>query len=160
MWVSKSTIAIAITSLFFAQSAETIPNRGVWRAECRLGQETPYQVCEVIGEFRASISNQEIVLMYDVGEERFLHVGHPHRSNVAVQVDVRERIQLYLCTELACLLRGKDAQHLLQQMRTGSVLKIDLDVNGDSSTTVAIPLEGFEATYQRALSDHGSHRGR
>lgn len=155
MWGIHAIVTIAVASLVLVQSSNRVAGEGFWRLECHSDRESTQRNCEVIGESRGASPDQAVTLIYDVAKERFLGFSHPAPARVGARVDSHEPIELYLCTGLACLVRGADARRLLQQMRTGSSLVVDFNGPGSSSGALEMSLGGFEDTYLRALAHLG-----
>ncbi len=157
MWGNNAVVTAALALMFLAPSFEVPSGQGIWRTECRREAASGYRDCEIIAEFQRSSPNQVMAVIYDVARERLLHVGHPAPSRVGLRVDGHQPIELYICTGQACLVRGKEMRLLLEQMRTGASLEIHLAADGAPMDAVTISLEGFEASYRRALGDFGHH---
>jgi invasion protein IalB len=138
--------------LLFVQSTEIVTKHGQWKTECRLDELTHRRECSVA--LLLDNNGSEVVFSYHLSRKAFVSYGIAGAAGLRVQVDSGKRYETYLCSSLACILRGNSADELLERMRTGSRISIELNGPGQPFFIGHISLYDFEAMYRRARKEH------
>lgn len=99
-----------------------------------------------------SLLGQFLVMRYSAAYNKISVVGDGQGVQASIQVDSNPFISTSICGQGICQYdEGKSAE-LLQQLRTGSQIQVQLRLQGTEAGPFTQTLKGFDAQLQRALA--------
>lgn len=99
-----------------------------------------------------SLLGQFLVMRYSAAYNKISVVGDGQGVRASIQVDSNPFISTSICGQGICQYdEGKTAE-LLQQLRTGSQIQVQLQLQGTMAGPFTQTLKGFDAQLQRALA--------
>lgn len=99
-----------------------------------------------------SLLGQFLVMRYSAAYNKISVVGDGQGVQASIQVDSNPFISTSICGQGICQYdEGKTAE-LLQQLRTGSQILVQLRLQGTEAGPFTQTLKGFDAQLQRALA--------
>ena len=99
-----------------------------------------------------SLLGQFLVMRYSAAYKKISVVGDGQGVRASIQVDSNPFISTSICGQGICQFdEGKSAE-LLQQLRTGSQIQVQLELQGTMAGPFTQTLRGFDAQLQRALA--------
>lgn len=99
-----------------------------------------------------SLLGQFLVMRYSAAYNKISVVGDGQGVQASIQVDSNPFISTSICGQGICQYdEGKSAE-LLQQLRTGSQILVQLRLQGTEAGPFTQTLKGFDAQLQRALA--------
>jgi invasion protein IalB len=99
-----------------------------------------------------SLLGQFLVMRYSAAYRKISVVGDGQGVRASIQVDSNPFISTSICGQGICQFdEGKSAE-LLQQLRAGSQIQVQLELQGTMAGPFTQTLRGFDAQLQRALA--------
>lgn len=99
-----------------------------------------------------SLLGQFLVMRYSAAYNKISVVGDGQGVRASVQVDSNPFISTSICGQGICQFDDYKSGQLLQQMRTGRRITVQLQLQGTEAGPFDQTLSGFDAQLQRALA--------
>ena len=99
-----------------------------------------------------SLLGQFLVMRYSAAYNKISVVGDGQGVQASIQVDSNPFISTSICGQGICQYDAGKSAELLQQLRTGSQIQVQLRLQGTEAGPFTQTLKGFDAQFQRALA--------
>lgn len=99
-----------------------------------------------------SLLGQFLVMRYSAAYKKISVVGDGQGVRASIQVDSNPFISTSICGQGICQFDEAKSAELLQQLRTGSQIQVQLELQGTMAGPFTQSLRGFDAQLQRALA--------
>ena len=99
-----------------------------------------------------SLLGQFLVMRYSAAYNKISVVGDGQGVQASIQVDSNPFISTSICGQGICQYDEAKSAELLQQLRTGSQIQVQLRLQGTEAGPFTQTLKGFDAQLQRALA--------
>lgn len=150
-WKLGTVGVVLATGIFSAQAPNRLASEGEWFVECAVDRISNKRDCEVAVEVKSIDPTYHLGFIYRVGSGMFLAVGLPAPSRIVARVDGGRPYELGMCTGQACLLRGRIAAQLREQMHEGAVLRLEFRGADRVFGVAEVSLTGFNKMHIEAL---------
>lgn len=150
-WKLGTVGVVLATGIFSAQAPNRLASEGEWFVECAVDRISNKRDCEVAVEVKSTDPTYHLGFIYRVGSGMFLAVGLPAPSRIVARVDGGRPYELGMCTGQACLLRGRIAAQLREQMHEGAVLRLEFRGADRVFGVAEVSLTGFNKMHIEAL---------
>ncbi len=148
VFVAVGLSAAALTFSLPAASQDQPPDKWVTSCTMEGGKDCGVQAT-IDGN---SLLGQFLVMRYSAAYNKISVVGDGQGVRASIQVDSNPFISTSICGQGICQYdEGKTAE-LLQQLRTGRQITVQLQLQGTEAGPFTQTLRGFDAQLQRALA--------
>jgi len=146
--VAAGVVAAAVTLSQPGSAQDQPPDKWVTSCTMEGGKDCGVQAT-IDGN---SLLGQFLVMRYSAAYRKISVVGDGQGVRASIQVDSNPFISTSICGQGICQFdEGKSAE-LLQQLRTGSQIQVQLQLQGTMAGPFTQTLRGFDAQLQRALA--------
>ena len=145
-------IGFAVAALSSGQAVAQPVNE--WMTDCAIDQTAEKQECTLWMMISAITRKPDDILSlsYALSKSSFAVVGPKEAGRAHVQVDANQAFEMTGCVNAICPLPPQPSASLLEQMRVGSILSIEMVTKrGNIVGPYNVSLTGFAAEYQQAL---------
>lgn len=146
--VAAGLSAAALTLSLPAASQDQPPDKWVMSCTMEGGKDCGVQAT-IDGN---SLLGQFLVMRYSAAYNKISVVGDGQGVQASIQVDSNPFISTSICGQGICQYDTGKSAELLQQLRTGSQILIQLRLQGTEAGPFTQTLKGFDAQLQRALA--------
>jgi invasion protein IalB len=145
-------IGFAVAALSSGQAGAQPVNE--WMTDCAIDQTAEKQECTLWMMISAITRKPDDILSlsYSLSKGSFAVVGPKEAGRAHIQVDANQAFEMTGCVNAICPLPSQPSTSLLEQMRAGSILSVEMVTKrGNIVGPYNVSLTGFANEYQQAL---------
>jgi invasion protein IalB len=129
-----------------------IARQGPWMVDCSAEPQTGEKWCQVGTVFESREPPYALQFNYVRDTRMFFAMGAVKLTGVHLQVDGQATFAFDRCLGGICLMKGAEADRLLQLLRSGRQLAIKFESQTKLPPLLTVELADFEPMYRRALA--------
>jgi hypothetical protein len=129
-----------------------IAQQGPWTVDCSAEPQTGEKWCQVGTVFESREPPYALQFNYVRDTRMFFAMGAVRLTALHVQVDGQAVFALDRCLGGICMLKGAEAERLLQLLRAGKQLSLRFESQTRLPPLLTVDLAAFEPMYRRALA--------
>jgi invasion protein IalB len=129
-----------------------IAAQGPWTVDCTPEPQTGEKWCQVGTIFESNEPPYSLQFNYVRDTRMFFAMGAVRLTGVHLQVDGQAAFTLDRCLGGICMLKGTEADRLLQLLRAGKQLSLRFESQTKLPPLLTVDLAAFEPMYRRALA--------
>lgn len=129
-----------------------IAAQGAWTVDCTAEPQTGEKWCQVGTLFESREPPYSLQFNYVRDTRMFFAMGAVKLTGVRLQIDSQAAFTLDRCLGGICMMKGAEAERLLQLLRSGRQLSLTFESYIKLPPLLTVDLAAFEPMYRRALA--------
>jgi invasion protein IalB len=129
-----------------------IAQQGRWTVDCTAEPQTGEKWCQVGTVFDSNEPPYSLQFNYVRDSHMFFAMGAVPLTAVHLTIDGQAAFTLERCLGGICMMKGAEAERLLQLMRTGHELALRFESQTRLPPRLTVDLASFEPMYRRVLA--------